>query len=160
MKEAARRLALALILIGCASAHADTALCGGFKRVDLKSDKGMCVGLVATHLGFVRGIAVVGDDIWVADMGGWSKGRGRLLRIKDHGRGKVEEMLTHLNQPNALLALPNGKLLVGSLGRVDEVDPQGAVARPLDGYGRERPRRAVPRRVRRAGVAAGRARVG
>lgn len=126
MKEAARRLALALILTGCASAHADTALCGGFKRVDLKSDKGTCVGLVATHLGFARGIAVVGDDIWVADMGGWSKGRGRLLRIKDHGRGKVEEMLTHLNQPNALLALPNGKLLVGSLGRVDEVDPQGA----------------------------------
>ena len=59
-------------------------------------------------------------------MGGWTKGHGRLLRIKEQGHGKVEEMLTHLDMPNALLTLPNGKLLLGSLGRVDEIDPQAA----------------------------------
>jgi len=128
-------LLAALVPAWCGISHADpaaqpasatSALCGGYKRLELKSSKGICVGLVASHLGFARGIAVVGDDLWVADMGGWNKGHGRLLRIKQRGRGKVEEMLTHLDLPNALLALPNGKLLLGSLGRVDEFDPQAA----------------------------------
>ena len=102
------------------------ATCAGFQRLELKTAKGLCAGLVASHLGFARGIAVSGNEVWIADMGGWRKGHGRLLRIKDGGRGKVEEMLNHLDEPNALLTLPNGKLLVGSLGRIDMFDPQGA----------------------------------
>lgn len=130
-------LAVTLALIGSGAVAQDvakpatssasaSALCAGYPRLDLKTSKGLCVGLVASHLGFARGIALSGDDVWIADMGGWNKGHGRLLRIKDHGRGKVEEMLTHLNLPNALVTLPNGKLLLGSLGRVDEFDPKDA----------------------------------
>ena len=40
---------------------------------------GSCVGLVAAHLGFVRGVAVRGHDVYVVDMGGWVPGKGRLL---------------------------------------------------------------------------------
>jgi glucose/arabinose dehydrogenase len=114
------------------AAESAPASCGGFPRVGLKTVKGLCVGLVANHLGFARGIALSGDDVWIADMGGWAKGHGRLLRIRDHGRGKVEEMLTHVNMPNALVTLPDGKMLLGSLGRVDEFDPKEAQPGKVD----------------------------
>jgi len=115
-----------------AQSSSTAASCAGFPRVQLKTVKGLCVGLVASHLGFARGIALSGDDIWIADMGGWARGHGRLLRIRDHGRGKVEEMLTHLNLPNALVTLPDGKILLGALGRVDEFDPKQAQPGKVD----------------------------
>jgi glucose/arabinose dehydrogenase len=101
-------------------------LCAGFPRLALKTGKGLCTGLVARNLGYLRGITIVGDDVWLADMGGWRKGHGRLLRIGQRGRGKVEVMLTRLDQPNALLTLPNGKILLGSAGRIDIIDPVAA----------------------------------
>src|SRR4051812_36045522 len=81
---------------------ASAADCAGFKRLSLGTAPGLCSGLVASRLGFVRGVAVAGDEIWIADMGGWRMKHGRLLRIKDLGKGPVEVILSGLDEPNSL----------------------------------------------------------
>ncbi len=75
----------AVLVVAVAGAQARAAKpptagdCDGFPRLGLKTAPGMCVGLVQAHLGFVRGVACIGKDVYVADMGGWRKGRGRVL---------------------------------------------------------------------------------
>jgi glucose/arabinose dehydrogenase len=97
--------------------------CDGFPRVDLKSMPGSCVGLVAAHLGFARGVVAIGDDIYVADMGGWRKGHGRLLRLAHDGHAAPLVVLDRLDEPNAIALGPSGTLYLGLLGKVVQVDP-------------------------------------
>jgi glucose/arabinose dehydrogenase len=97
--------------------------CGGFPRIDLKTMPGSCVGLIAAHLGFVRGVVAIGQDIYVADMGGWHRGRGRILRLADGGRAPPEVLLSGLDEPNGLALGPNGSLYIGLLGKVVRYDP-------------------------------------
>ncbi len=77
--------------------------------------------MVATELGFVRGVAVQGDTIYLLDMGGWHKGRGRFLRIRNGGHATPEVLLTGLDEPNSLTVAPDGTLYAGMLGRVVRV---------------------------------------
>ena len=98
--------------------------CGGFPRTDLKTTAGFCVGLVAEDLGFARGVVALGADIYVADMGGWHKNRGRILRLGDHGRAAPRVVLSGLNLPNGLAVGPGGKLYVGLSGKLIRFDPK------------------------------------
>jgi glucose/arabinose dehydrogenase len=100
--------------------------CAGFPRVDLKTAPGMCVGLVATHLGFARGIAAIGPDIYVADMGGWHPKRGRILRLGGYGHAAPQVLLSGLDEPNGLIPGPAGSLYVGVLGKVIRFDPKAS----------------------------------
>jgi glucose/arabinose dehydrogenase len=97
--------------------------CDGFPRVDLKTAPDLCVGLVARHLGFARGVAMIGRDVYVVDMGGWHRARGRLLRLGDGGRGPPEPVLSGLDEPNGLALAPDGGLYIGVLGKIVRVDP-------------------------------------
>jgi glucose/arabinose dehydrogenase len=116
--------------------------CGGFPRIELKTPPGLCVGLVSEQVGFARGVAVIGASVWVLDMGGWNPGRGRLLRLGHDGHDAPEVVLDHLNEPNALVATPNGHLLIGELQRIVEFDPTDpkrrlrVLVRDLPGTGR------------------------
>ncbi len=100
--------------------------CAGFPRVDLKTTPGFCVGLVATQLGFARGVAAIGPDIYVADMGGWRRHHGRVLHLAEGGHGKPETLLSDLDEPNGLIPGPKGSLYVGVLGKVLRFDPTAA----------------------------------
>lgn len=100
--------------------------CDGFPRTDLKAAPGLCVGLVATHLGFARGIIALGTDVYLADMGGWRKKHGRILRLPQSGRGKPQVVLSGLDEPNGLAPGPGGSLYVGVLGKVIRFDPKAA----------------------------------
>jgi len=115
---------LAAAPAGAAGAYRTSGDCDGFPKVSLRTPPGLCVGLVAAKLGFARGVAVIGDDIYVADMGSWEKGRGRLLRLPDRGRGAPQVLLTKLDRPNAAVATPDGRLLLGLAGRVVSIDPK------------------------------------
>ncbi len=95
--------------------------CGGFPKVALQTLPGLCVGLVAQHLGFARGVVEVGSDVYVLDMGGWRRGRGRLLRLKHDGHDAPESLLAGLDEPSGLAAAPGGALYVGLLGRLVRV---------------------------------------
>jgi glucose/arabinose dehydrogenase len=124
-------IAMALCITGFGTARAASAYqtggdCDGVPRVAVKTAPGLCLGLVAEHLGFTRGVAVIGDDVFVADMGGWRKGHGKILRLGHGGRDRPVTLLDKLDEPNALLAMPDGKLLVGMLGGVFDFDPRAA----------------------------------
>jgi len=118
----------ALLLLACGAVSAQSTYhtsgqCDGYPRLDLKVAKGMCMGLLAEHLGFVRGVAAIGQDIYVLDMGGWVNKRGRLLRLNLKQGGKPEVLMSQLDMPNAILATPDKRLLISVLGRIVRIDP-------------------------------------
>lgn len=100
--------------------------CDGYPRVSLTTPAGLCVGLVATGIGFPRGLAVIGTDLYVADLASRTPGRGRILRFANFGRGAPVVVLSGLNQPNGLAAGGSGKLYVGEVGRIIRFDPRAA----------------------------------
>lgn len=100
--------------------------CDGFPRISLTTPAGMCVGLVASGIGFPRGLAVIGTDLYVADLASRTPGRGRILRFANYGRGAPVVVLAGLNQPNGLAAGGSGKLYVGEVGRIIRFDPRAA----------------------------------
>ncbi|AIY42140.1 L-sorbosone dehydrogenase [Collimonas arenae] len=89
----------------------------------MKVAKGMCMGLVADHIGFVRGVAAIGSSVYVLDMGGWASKRGRLLRIDIGKKGAPEVLLSKLDMPNAIIVTPDKKLLIAMHGRIVRIDP-------------------------------------
>lgn len=127
-------LALALGLAVAASARPAPAAeayvtagdCDGFPRVGLKTAPDMCVGLVAAHLGFARGVVAIGRDIYVLDMGGWRKKHGRLLRLGDGGHQPPQVLLSGLDEPNGLALAPDGAIYLGLPGKVIRFDPAAA----------------------------------
>ncbi len=126
------RTALVVMLLGparpaAAGDYRTQGACGGFPRVGLQASPGLCVGLVAEHLGAARGVAVLGDAIYVLDMGGWQTGRGRLLRLGHDGHDAPEVLLSGLDEPNGLTVTPEGSLYAGLLGRVVRVVLSGPV---------------------------------
>ncbi|QDZ08809.1 glucose dehydrogenase [Sphingomonas panacisoli] len=106
--------------------YATSGQCDGFPRVSLTTPARLCVGLVATGIGFPRGLAVVGTDLYVADLASRTPGRGRILRFANFGRGAPVVVLSGLNQPNGLAAGASGKLYVGEVGRIIRFDPRAA----------------------------------
>lgn len=100
--------------------------CDGYPRVELHTAPGLCVGLVATGLGFARGVVALGNAIYVADMGGWHADRGRILRLDLHNPRSPAVVLKGLNQPNGLAPGPEGSLYVGLAGKVIRFDPAAA----------------------------------
>lgn len=97
--------------------------CDGFPAVALATPPGLCVGLVADGLGHARGVAVIGEDVFVIDMVAWKSRQGRLLKLADGGRKPPVVVLHDLNQPNAVVRGPGRTLYVGVTGQVLQVDP-------------------------------------
>lgn len=126
------RLALAIFALlfaaplAARSAYIPAGRCDGLPRVQLKTPPGLCVGLVAEHLGFPRGLALIGRDVYVADLASRTPGRGRILRLGDFGRAAPAVVLGGLNQPNGLVATRDGRLYVGEVGRIIRFDPHAA----------------------------------
>jgi glucose/arabinose dehydrogenase len=129
-------IAVFLIMVTTISSHTAIAAqayvpsgdCGGFPKIELNTAAGTCIGIVAAHLGFARGVAAIGTDIYVADMGGWQKNHGRIFKLPNAGHGQPQVVLSNLNEPNSLVPGPKGTLYVGLAGKVIRFDP--AVADP------------------------------
>ena len=132
---ALRRPGFVLLLMLCAASspaatpagqYSTAGDCDGFPRVDLKTPPGFCVGLVARQLGFARGVVAIGPDIYLADMGGWHRKRGRILHLPARGQGKPQVLLNGLDEPNGLAPGPDGSLYIGVLGKVIRFYPKAA----------------------------------
>jgi len=102
--------------------------CDGFPAVALTTTDGLCVGLVAEGLGHARGVAAIGDDVFVVDMVAWESRKGRLLKLSKGGRHAPEVVLHDLYQPNAVVRGPGRTLYVGITGQVLQIDPYAADA--------------------------------
>ncbi|MES2096089.1 MAG: PQQ-dependent sugar dehydrogenase [Pseudomonadota bacterium] len=133
MKLAALLLAVLALLASPAVArkapregYRTSGQCDGFPRVSLTTPPKLCVGLVAAKLGFPRGLALIGSDLYIADLASRTPGRGRILRLAQFGRGAPQVVLSGLNQPNGLAADDKGRLYVGEVGRVFRFDPRAA----------------------------------
>jgi len=123
-------LSLLAPLLACAAApakaYATSGDCDGFPAVALTTAAGLCVGLVAEGLGHARGVATIGDDVFVVDMVAWESRKGRLLKLSRGGRHAPEVVLHDLYQPNAVVRGPGRTLYVGVTGQVLQVDPYAA----------------------------------
>ncbi len=106
--------------------------CSGFPATVLQTQPGACMGLVADHLGFVRGVAVLDDAVYVVDMGGWRPGHGRLLRLGHLGHDAPQVVLSGLDEPSGLTVTPDGALYLGVLGRVVRLNPRDPAPRLED----------------------------
>lgn len=124
------KLLLALLTLFTAAplaakpAYTTAGKCDGLPRVQVTTPRGLCLGLVTEHLGFPRGLALIGRDVYVADLASRTPGRGRILRLGDYGRAAPVVVLSGLNQPNGLAATSDGKLYVGEVGRIIRFDPR------------------------------------
>jgi len=98
--------------------------CGGYPRLDLQTAPGTCVGLVAQHLGFPRGAAVLGDDIYVVDNGDWVPDKGRLLRLRSGQPPQV--LMSGLDRPNAIIVTADKRILMALAGRIASIDPEAS----------------------------------
>lgn len=105
-------------------AYRTQGLCDGYPRAALTTPQGMCVGLVASRLGFPRGLALIGSDVYLTDLASRTPGRGRVLRLGGYGRERLQVVLDRLDLPNGILADDQGRLLVGEVGRVIRFDPR------------------------------------
>jgi glucose/arabinose dehydrogenase len=115
--------ALAAAAPAPAQSYRPSGTCDGFPKLALKTAPGLCVGLVARRLGFPRGVAILGSDVYVTDLGARRPGRGRLLRLRNGGRSPPETLLSRLDQPSGLAPAPNGQLYLGEPARILRIDP-------------------------------------
>jgi glucose/arabinose dehydrogenase len=113
------------ITASAASPYRTNGECNGLPRVALKTPPGFCVGLVAEGFKYPRGLVVLpGGDLIVADMFGWVENRGSLWRLsRSENRYVRTRLFDKLDRPNSLTLGPDGKVYVGTAGRVFRFDP-------------------------------------
>jgi glucose/arabinose dehydrogenase len=106
--------------------------CNGFRSLDIQSSPGTCISLIAENLGFPRGVLALSDDqILVADMGSWERGRGRLLTIELSPTGDaptIKVLATRLDRPHGLARGPDGRIWLGEATRISEVKLSASTA--------------------------------
>jgi glucose/arabinose dehydrogenase len=107
--------------------------CDGYRRLDIPTPAGVCISLIATGIGFPRGVVSLSDtQLLVADMGSWERGRGRLLLVDLSPTGdapKIQVLLTRLDRPHGLTRGPDGRLWLGEATRISEIKLETGDAR-------------------------------
>jgi glucose/arabinose dehydrogenase len=112
------------------SDYLDAGRCGIFARADVETPNSMCVGVVAGKAqGLVMPRTIVELEpgkFLIADMGGWAKGRGRLLTltIAQDGTPQIETLFPGLDRVHGLARGPDGLIYVGEVGRIWRFDPR------------------------------------
>ena len=121
-------LALGLAAPGAgAASYATEGTCAGLPRVALKVPAGWCLALVAdasSGLRFPRRVIEVAPGrFWIADLGSWERGRGRLLQFELPAPGAggpvaMTVIADKLDRPHGLALGPDGRVYVGEAGRI------------------------------------------
>jgi glucose/arabinose dehydrogenase len=108
---------------GAAPPYKVSGSCGGHPKIVLTTRRGTCVGLVGWGLGFPRGLARHGNDIYITDLGSRLPGKGRVLRVRLAGPWKPAVVLSHLDRPGAIVSGADGYLYVAESSRIFRFNP-------------------------------------
>ena len=109
--------------------------CAGLPRVSLAVPAGWCVALVAdasSGLRFPRRLLEVSPGrYWLADMGSWEPGRGRILEFSLPAEGAkapvtMKTIAEKLDRPHGLALGPDGRVYIGEAGRIVRTPSSGA----------------------------------
>jgi glucose/arabinose dehydrogenase len=129
----------AALLAGAQGAQADPYRqspdrnCDNYASLDIPTSPGVCVSLIASGLGFPRGVVSLSDtQVLVADMGSWERGRGRLLLLTISPSGepaRVVVLASRLDRPHGLVRTETGTIYLGEATRITEVKITGETAR-------------------------------
>jgi glucose/arabinose dehydrogenase len=103
-----------------------TGRCAGFPKISLQTQPGTCVGLVGSGLGFPRGLATHGEDIYITDLGSRLPGRGRLLRVRLDRPWKPTVVLSRLDRPGAIVSGADGYLYIAESRRIIRFNPDAS----------------------------------
>ncbi len=99
--------------------------CDGYRSLNIPSSPGVCVSLIAENIGFPRGVISLSDNqVLVADMGSWERGRGRLLLIDVSPTGDapvIKVVASRLDRPHGLARGLDGRIWLGEATRISEV---------------------------------------
>jgi glucose/arabinose dehydrogenase len=119
-------LSVAAISVAAAWANPYPAgtVCNGLPRVPVQTPPGTCLQVVQSGLKFPRGVVVLPDGaVMVAEMGGWSPGKGRLSRFAQQGGvWQRSTVLEGLDRPHQVRLGPDGKLYLGLAGGVARLE--------------------------------------
>lgn len=100
--------------------------CGGFPRVPVETREGLCLGLVvqaSEQIPLVKprtAIQVHGREVaLIADMGGWSEGKGKLWLI-DYSKSPpvANGLLSGLNLPHTVAYGPRDSMFLGTAEQI------------------------------------------
>jgi glucose/arabinose dehydrogenase len=115
-----------LISISAAAAESQSPRqCNGLPRLNVATAPGFCLGLVADKIKAPRGLLPLPNgDIFVADMGSWEPGRGRIWLLRRAAGGFQKTVIfDRLDRPNSVALGPDGKIYVGMPGRIERFAP-------------------------------------
>lgn len=111
--------------------------CDGLPRVNVKTPKGICVGLVSSGDSMVmpRSIMSYENEFFITDMGGWVANRGKVYRLKKvNDSYQLETALQPsgfpaskrylMDKPHGLALGKDGKIYVGAAGTIFRFDPK------------------------------------
>ena len=140
-----RCFAAAALAIACAGSmgtasaagYSTQGRCAGLPRVSLTVPAGWCVALVAdasSGLRFPRRVLEISPGrYWLADMGSWEPGRGRILEFSLPAAGAkapiaLKVVAEKLDRPHGLALGPDGLVYIGEASRVVRTPGTGVFA--------------------------------
>ncbi len=121
----------------------------GLPNPTLKVSAGLQVNVLRkSGLGVPRAVLEDTDgSLLVLDMGGWTKRKGRLLRVARTGSAAPVVLFSALDRPHGMTLGPDGYVYVGETGKVFRFDPRAAKPTRIDVVGGKASAKALPLRA-------------
>jgi glucose/arabinose dehydrogenase len=99
-------------------------------------------------LGVPRAVLELKDgSLLVLDMGGWTKRKGRVLRVSRVAKTPPVVLFSKLDRPHGMIQAPNGEVYVGEAGNVFRFDPIASKPKRVDVIGGKSAQKALPLRA-------------